>query len=63
MHNYTKPRHLQIVNSASSNLMQLDLALFESYDNTATSGGVYKKAWTPVKGRGGSPGKQQTTSP
>ncbi len=38
MHNYTTPRHLQVVNSASSNLMQLDLALFESYDNTATSG-------------------------
>ena len=40
MHNYTTPRNLQVVNSASSNLMQLDLALFESYDATSGSGAV-----------------------
>jgi hypothetical protein len=60
MHNYTTPRNLQVVNSASSNLMHLDLALFESYDNnnTAGAGGVfYKNARTPIKARGGSPGK------
>jgi hypothetical protein len=41
--------------------MHLDLALFESYDNnnnTAGAGGVfYKNARTPIKARGGSPGK------
>ena len=56
MHNYTTPRNLQVVNSASSNLMQLDLALFESYDNNNGTG-YYKHVRTPNKGRGGSPAK------